>query len=188
TGLRGAKLRLEAQPASATGALRRKDAALALRDAATDFALPRGSGGFARCYVSDKTIDPATAFLRMPLLFDHAAGPVDFTLDIAAPRLVEGLDLGQDAVVPLPEFSGRARRFEPGAPDPAGLAPHLVGLAAGEMRDIALRLPDDLEDRALAGRQAGFGIRVLAVLRRRPAVPTEELARATGFDSLAALR
>lgn len=179
TGLRGAKLRLEGQSA-AEGALRRKDAALTLRQGAT---------GFARCYVSDRMMEPGTAFLRLPLLFDHAAGAVDFRLDIALPRLVEGLDLGEAAAVPLPEFAGRARRFAiGGAPDAAGLAPHLPGIALGETRAVTLRLPDNLDDRALAGRQARFTIRAVALRRHVVPAVDDALARALGHADLPALR
>ncbi|WP_372624055.1 hypothetical protein [Falsiroseomonas sp.] len=177
-GLRGSKLRLESQPTSGEGSLRRKDAALTLR-----------GSGFARCYVSDRLIEAETALLRMPLLFDHAAGPVDFRADIALPRLVEGLDLGQEQLVPLPEFSGRARRFTLGGPpDPAGLAPHLAGIAAGEAREIRLTLPQALEDRAIAGHAALFAVRATAVLRHAPPPLDDALAQAMGFPDLGALR
>lgn len=176
TGLRGAKLRLQSQTASGEGALRRKDAA----------AEPGEGPGFQRVYVSDRMHDAGTAFLRMPLLFDHASGPVDFTFDIAAPRLVEGLDLGEQAAVPLPEFAARGRRIrlDGAAPDPLGLLPCLAGIAAGETREIVRRLPDNLDDRALAGRQARFVIRVTALLRQAAPAPDEALARAMGFDGL----
>ena len=178
-GLRASKLRLQSQPASGEGSLRRKDAALTLRAAA----------GFVRCHVSDKLVEPDTAFLRMPLLFDHAAGAVDFSLDIAAPRLVEGLDLGQDAAVPLPEFSGRGQRFRIGeATDALGLAPHLAGIGAGESREVTLRLPRGIEDRALAGREALFAVRALAVRRRATACLDDALAAALGFAGLEAMR
>lgn len=179
TGLRGAKLRLQSQPDTGEGSLRRKDSALRLVS---------GSETLVRCYVSDKMIEPGTAFLRMPLLFDHAAGEVDFTLDIAAPRLVEGLDLGDAGAVPLPEFSGRGRRIVAGAADGTGLAARLLGVRAGESREIALRLPHALEDRALAGRQALFSVRVASVQRRLPPPLDDALARSLGFADLVAMR
>jgi FKBP-type peptidyl-prolyl cis-trans isomerase (trigger factor) len=134
-------------------------------------------------------IEPDTAFLRLPLLFDHAAGAVDFRLDIALPRLVEGLDLGEQGTVPLPEFAGRGRRFAIGGkPDPLGLAPHLAGIAVGETREVTLRLPDSLEDRALAGRQARFTLHATALLRRVVPAVDAALAQALGHADLAALR
>jgi FKBP-type peptidyl-prolyl cis-trans isomerase (trigger factor) len=177
-GLRGCKLRLQSQAESGEGSLRRKDAAL----------VHPGGGGFERCYVSESFPEPATAFLRMPLLFDHAAGPVDFCCDIGAPRLVEGLDLGEQPPVPLPAFSGEALALGAGAPDPAGLAPRLAGLVAGDSTDIVLRLPDTLPDRALAAREARFAIRVRSVRERVVTAADDALARGLGFADLRALR
>lgn len=177
-GLRGSKLRLESQDASAEGRLRRKDAAL----------LAGGDGGFARCYVSETFADADTAFLRMPLLFDHAAGAVDFTCDIGAPRLVEGLDLGEHGPMPLPALSGQAQLLGAGAADPAGLSAHLQGMKAGETREVTLRLPGGMPDRALSGREARFVVRARAVLRRVLPPVDDALAQAAGFPGLAALR
>jgi hypothetical protein len=177
-GLRGGKLRLESQDASAAGRLRRKDAAL----------LPGGDGGFARSYVSETFADGETAFLRMPLLFDHAAGAVDFTCDIGAPRLVEGLDLGEQGPTPLPALSGQAQLLGAGTADAAGLSAHLQGMKAGETREITLRLPASLPDRALAGREARFVVRARAVLRRMLPPVDDALAQAAGFAGAAALR
>jgi len=100
------------------------------------------------------------------VLFDHAAGPVDFTLDFGAPRLVEGLDLGQAEALPLPRLSGQGQRIplRADAPPP-GLAPLLEGLCAGETREITLPLRDGLGDRGLVGRRARLAIRAQAVLR-----------------------
>ncbi|WP_137180544.1 hypothetical protein [Roseomonas sp. AR75] len=176
-GLRGAKLRLESQDATADGRLRRKDAALLA-----------GDGGFVRCYVSEKFPEAATAFLRMPLLFDHAAGAVDFTCDIGAPRLVEGLDLGEQGTAPLAALTGPAQLLGAGSADRAGLNARLVGLEAGQARDITLRLPDSMADRALVGREARFLVRAKAVLRRAVPPVDDALARAAGFADLAALR
>ena len=178
-GLRGGKLRIYTKPAEGGRTLRRKDCALP-----ADSAL-----GFARVYVSDSFAAPETAFLRMAMLFDHAAGPVDFAFDLALPRLVEGLDFGLETPLPLPLLSGQARRIEIGSgPDPAGLAPHLAGMRPGESRELLLRLPATIPDRTLAGQPASFAVRATAILRRRVPAPDDALAAALGFASLAALR
>lgn len=160
-GLRGGKLRIYSQPAEGGRTLQRKDAALFEATAAA--AAP---GGFGRVYVSNTLGVPQTGLLLMTVLFDHAAGPVDFTLDFGAPRLVEGLDLGQAEALPLPRLSGRGQRIplRADAPPP-GLAPLLEGLCAGETREITLPLRDGLGDRGLVGRHARLVIRAQAVLR-----------------------
>lgn len=160
-GLRGGKLRLYSQPAGEDRILQRKDAALF--DAATGAATP---GGFGRIYVSNSLGAPQTGLLLMTVLVDHAAGPVDFALELGAPRLVEGLDLGQTEALPLPRLSGRGQRIPLRADAaPRGLAPLLEGLRAGEMREVALPLRDGLGDRGLVGRRARLAIRAQAVLR-----------------------
>jgi FKBP-type peptidyl-prolyl cis-trans isomerase (trigger factor) len=176
-GLRGGKLRIYTKPSEGNRTLRRKDCALP----------PESARGFARVYVSDTFAEPETAFLRMAMLFDHAAGEVDFTFDLALPRLVEGLDFGSEDAAPLPDFSGEGRRVEIGAPDPAGLSPHLAGIIAGETRELLLHLPGTLADRTLSGRPARFTVRAAALLHRRTPAVDDALATALGFDSLASL-
>jgi hypothetical protein len=175
-GLRGGKLRLDTKPRSGKQTLRRRDSALSL------------GAGFARVFVSDTLAEAETGSVRLAVLFDHAAGPVDFTVDLALPRLVEGLDLGADQALPLPEFGGAGRRIETEAPDPLGLVPHLLGIAAEEAREATLALPATLDDRSLAGRTARFVARATAVLRRRVPAVDGALATAMGFDGLDALR
>jgi hypothetical protein len=161
TGLRGGKLRIYSQPAEGGRTLQRKDAALF--DATVAAATP---GGFGRVYVSNTLGAPQTGLLLMTVLFDHAAGSVDFTMEFGAPRLVEGLDLGQTEPLPLPRLSGRGQRIPLRADAaPPGLAPLLEGFGAGEAREIALPLRDGLGDRGLVGRRARLAIRAQAVLR-----------------------
>jgi FKBP-type peptidyl-prolyl cis-trans isomerase (trigger factor) len=182
-GLRGAKLRLDSQPAQGRGVLRRKDAAVT----------PAAGGGFARCYVAESLADPMTGSVRLVLLFDHARGAVDFIADIAEPRLLEGLDLGQRGALPLAAFSAPSRRLAVGAqagpaePDPLGLGERLEGHAAGAVLNFDLRLPSDLPDRALAGQAAAVTLRVLGVERRAPPALDDAFAAALGFADLAAL-
>lgn len=178
-GLRGGKLRLDSRTANGLATLRRKDAAATV-------ALTAEPG---RIFVSDTLADAATAWVRLALLLDHQPGVVDLLFEVSAPRLVEGLDLGQAEPVPLAEFSGTGLNIELGGkPDPAGLAPHLLGIAAGETRELGLRLPRDLADPGLSGREARFTVRAVSVLQR-VAPPTDDaLAAALGFADLAALR
>jgi FKBP-type peptidyl-prolyl cis-trans isomerase (trigger factor) len=175
-GLRGGKLRLDTKPSSGKQTLRRKDSALSV------------AAGFARIFVSDTLAEAATGSVRLAVLFDHAAGPVDFCMDLALPRLVEGLDLGADQALPLPEFGGAGRRIETDAPDPLGLVPHLLGITADEAREATLALPATLDDRSLAGRTARFVARATAVQRRRVPAVDGALAAAMGFEGLDALR
>ena len=160
-GLRGGKLRIYSQPAEGGRTLQRKDAALF--DATAMAAAP---DGFGRVYVSNTLGTPQTGLLLMTVLFDHAAGPVDFTVEFGAPRLVEGLDLGQTEALPLPRLSGQGQRIPLRADAaPPGLAPLLEGLCAGETREVALPLRDGLGDQGLVGRHARLAIRAQAVLR-----------------------
>lgn len=177
-GLRGGKLRIEARPQAGRQTLRRKDAALPLA-----VGMP-----FSRVFVSDTLADEQTASVRLAVLFDHAAGPVDIVVELALPRLVEGLDLGLDDTVAVPGFGGAGRRFEIGAADPQGLAPHLDGIAAGETREVTQRLPDTLDDRVMAGREVQVTLRATALLRRRVPDVDDAFAALLGLDGVAALR
>lgn len=178
-GLRSGKLRLDSRNASGQATLRRKDAGLAIAASAEP----------QRIFVSNTLADAGTGFVRLALLLDHQGGPLDVTAEIEAPRLVEGLDLGQAGAVALPEMSGEGRRIElGGTPDPAGLAPHLLGLEPGQTREVTLRLPAQLMDRALADRPAAFTVTAREVLRRTAPPVDAALAQALGFPDLAALR
>ena len=184
-GLRGGKLRLYSQPAEGGRTLQRKDATLF--DATVVAATP---GGFGRIYVSNTLGTPQTGLLLMTVLFDHAAGPVDFTMEFGVPRLVEGLDLGQTEALPLPRLSGQGQRIalrDDAAP--AGLATLLHGLCANETREVALPLRDGLGDRGLVGRHARLAIRAHAVLRPTPtqAIP-RDMARELVAQSDAVLQ
>ena len=182
-GLRGGKLRIYSKPAEGDATLQRKDAALAGATVAAT-----APGEFGRVYVSNTLGAPETSSLLMTVLFDHAAGPVEFGVDLALPRLVEGLDLDQGEAVPLPRLSGPGQRYElRTAVDPLGLTPHLLGIRAGEAREVALRLADGLGDRALVGRRARLALRATEVLRRTPPTPDTALAQALGFADLAAM-
>ena len=188
-GLRGGKLRILGRDAAGRQ-LQRKDSALS----GAAVSLP---GGFGRVHVANSFGAPGTTWLVMVLLFDHAAGPLDFTFDLGAPRLVEGLDLAQDSAVPLPRFSGAGLRLRVGGPaggvlpgvvpDPLGLGALVEGLRAGEVREVALRLPQELRDLALTGRSATVRLAAHGVLRR--VVPSEAtLAAGLGLLDLVALR
>jgi hypothetical protein len=182
-GMRSGKLRLDSRNAAGQATLRRKDAA------ATIAVTPAP----VRIFVSDTLADPGTAWVRLALLLDHQGGPLDLVFEVTAPRLVEGLDLGQVDPLPLPEFSGTGQRIAiGGAPDPANpvthLAPHLAGIRPGETRRLAINLPRDLPDRSLADHPAGFTVRAAQVLRRVTPAVDEALAQALGFADLDALR
>jgi len=177
-GLRGGKLRLDSRTATGQATLRRKDAAAPIAATPAE----------GRIFVSDTLADAATAWVRLALLLDHQGGPLDLLFEVGTPRLVEGLDLGQTEPLPLAEFSGAGQRIEiGGAPDAAGLAPHLAGITPGETRRLSLNLPRDLADRSLADHPAGFLVRAEQVLRRVTPAVDAALAIALGFADLAAL-
>ncbi|MCZ8147670.1 MAG: hypothetical protein O9325_07460 [Roseomonas sp.] len=184
-GLRGGKLRIYSQPAEGGRTLQRKDAALFDTTAAA-----AAQGGFGRVYVSNTLGAPQTGLLLMTVLFDHAAGPVDFTVEFGAPRLVEGLDLGQTAPLPLPRLSGQGQRIPLRAyATPPGLAPLLEGICAGETREITLPLRDGLGDRGLVGRYARLAIRAHAVLRPAPTqIAPRDMTRELASQSDAVLQ
>jgi len=65
----------------------------------------------------------------------------------------------------------------------------LEGALAGEEREVRVRFPDDYASEALAGREAVFTVRVVAVRRRALPALDDEFAKDLGdFESLAALR
>jgi trigger factor len=98
----------------------------------------------------------------------------------------EGLVEGQ----PFEGGSGKDVEVELGAgrflPD---FESQLEGLAAGGEREVSVRFPADYEQAALAGREAVFRVRALAVKRRAVPELDDEFAKDLGdFESLAALR
>ncbi len=72
---------------------------------------------------------------------------------------------------------------------PPGFEDQLVGARAGEEREIRIVLPETFGDPELAGREAQFAVRVLAVARRELPELDDEFAKDVGdFETLEELR
>ncbi len=64
----------------------------------------------------------------------------------------------------------------------------LVGIKAGESRDVVVTFPEQYHSASLAGKEASFAVKVNQVLVKEPAPVDEEFAKARGFADLRALR
>lgn len=69
-----------------------------------------------------------------------------------------------------------------------GFEDQLVGVCAGESRDIEVVFPEDYNAAHLAGKTAVFSVSVKQVRERRSSEPDDELAKRVGYDDLASLR
>src|SRR5712692_5357900 len=84
---------------------------------------------------------------------------------------------------------GEGRQIELGA---AGLLPgfteQLVGVGAGETREVRVTFPEDYGNPDMAGKEGVFDVTVKEVRHRLPAAIDDSLAEAVGVDTLAELR
>ena len=84
---------------------------------------------------------------------------------------------------------GESRQIELGA---AGLLPgftdQLVGVGAGEERQVRVTFPQDYGNPEMAGKEGVFEVAVKEVRHRLPPSLDDELAKAVGLDTLAELR
>lgn len=78
-------------------------------------------------------------------------------------------------------------RAETPVPVP-GFAQQLEGMAPGEEKEFTLPFPDDYTREELRGKEAAFRVKVVEVKEKHPSPPGDELAKALGWDNLAALR
>jgi trigger factor len=69
-----------------------------------------------------------------------------------------------------------------------GFEEQLVGVKAGEHRDVSVAFPDDYPSAELAGKQAVFAVEAREVKKPEKAAVDDELAKKMGLDDLAALR
>ena len=69
-----------------------------------------------------------------------------------------------------------------------GFEDQLIGVKAGEERDLNVKFPDDYNDAKLAGKDAVFTAKVTEVSKPDPLVVDDELAKKLGLDSLATLK
>ncbi len=89
----------------------------------------------------------------------------------------------------IPGSRGEDRQIELGA---EGLLPgftdQLVGVSAGETREVRVTFPEDYGNPDMAGKEGVFEVAVKEVRHRLPAALDDELAKAVGLDTLAELR
>lgn len=89
----------------------------------------------------------------------------------------------------IPGAGGKDRQIVLGA---GGLIPgfedQLIGITAGEHRDVRVTFPESYAVSHLAGKEAVFNVDVKEVRQRLPAVIDDELAVAVGLENLAELR
>lgn len=69
-----------------------------------------------------------------------------------------------------------------------GFEERLLGVRAGEQRDVEVAFPADYPAPDLAAKEASFAVQVKEVRVARPAAVDDELAKRMGMDDLAALR
>lgn len=89
----------------------------------------------------------------------------------------------------IPGAGGKDRQIVLGS---GGLIPgfedQLIGVTAGEHRDVRVTFPESYAVSHLAGKEAVFSVDVKEVRQRLPAVIDDELAVAVGLENLAELR
>lgn len=89
----------------------------------------------------------------------------------------------------IPGSRGEGRPIELGA---EGLLPgfsdQLLGIAAGDKRDVQLTLPEGYGDPEMAGKEALFEVTAKEVREVQPAVIDDTLAEASGLENLGELR
>ncbi len=107
----------------------------------------------------------------------------------AIPDLVVADVVGRVGEEEIPGSRGEDRQIELGAEGLLpGFADQLVGVSAGDKRDVRVTFPAEYGNPDLAGKEGVFEVAVKEVRRRLPATVDDELAKAAGLDSLAELR
>ena len=87
----------------------------------------------------------------------------------------------------IPGSRGEGREIELGGGNfLPGFTDQLIGVAAGETREVRVTFPEGYPD--LAGKEGLFEIAVKEVRQRLPAALDDELAKAVGLETLAELR
>jgi trigger factor len=105
------------------------------------------------------------------------------------PDLVVADVVGRVGDEEIPGSRGADRQIELGAEGLLpGFAEQLVGVGAGDKRDVRVTFPPDYGNPDLAGKEGVFEVNVKEVRHRLPAAIDDELAKAVGLDTLAELR
>jgi len=69
-----------------------------------------------------------------------------------------------------------------------GFEEQLLGVKAGESKDVNVKFPDDYPEASLAGKDAVFAVTVKDIKKPDPLAVDDELAKRLGLDSLATLK
>jgi trigger factor len=97
--------------------------------------------------------------------------------------------VGRIGAEEIPGSRGEGRQIELGA---EGLLPgfteQLLGVGAGETREVRVTFPEDYGNPELAGKEGVFEVAAKEVRQRLPATLDDELAKAVGLETLAELR
>jgi trigger factor len=97
--------------------------------------------------------------------------------------------VGRFGETEIPGSRGEDRQIELGAD---GLLPgfteQLLGVSAGEKRDVYITFPEDYGNTDLAGKEGAFEVNVKEVRERAPAAIDDALAEAVGLENLDELR
>jgi trigger factor len=89
----------------------------------------------------------------------------------------------------IPGTRGEGRQIEIGAQSMLpGFTEQLVGVSAGDERNVTVTFPADYFNPDVAGKEAVFEVRVKEVRERKPAVIDDELAKEMGLETLDELR
>ncbi len=105
------------------------------------------------------------------------------------PSEQDASDSGEIAFVPFEGGEGRDQLIELGSGNLIpGFEEGLLGVSAGETREIELSFPVDYNNQQLAGRQASFAIAVKEVKAKRLPDVDEDFAADAGFDDVGELR
>jgi trigger factor len=89
----------------------------------------------------------------------------------------------------IPGSRGEGRQIELGAESLLpGFTDQLVGVGAGEKREVQVTFPEDYGNPDMAGKDGVFSVAVSEVRHRLPAVLDDELAKEVGLETLAELR
>src|SRR6266851_1395942 len=124
---------------------------------------------------------------EMPELDFAALGLEKLVVDVPEEEVDRAIErVGEEEIA---GSRGEGRQIELGA---AGLLPgfteQLVGVGAGETREVRVTFPEDYGNPDMAGKEGVFEVAVKEVSHRLPATVDDELAKAIGLDTVAELR
>jgi trigger factor len=131
--------------------------------------------------VEDKTIDEAierlSKTLREPeLVAEKRAAKMGDVVVINFDGKVDG--------TPFPGMKADGHKLELGSKSFVGtFEEQLVGLKAGDKKDVTVTFPDDYHAKHLAGKEAVFAVEVTELRQPKPVTKDDEMAKEIGFPS-----